>query len=231
MQFTWLIKNNSKKLIIYFNGWSLDENMVKHLTSTKYDVIMFYDYANLEISENIFTECNSYQEINIIAWSFGVWACSRVINKFSKAENIITINGTPLPIHNKFGIPERLFNLTLANLSEKTYLIFFKNMFKNNKDMDATKLPNRTIESQRNELIQIKKMFSEENISLGSDLSTVFDFSPTQILVSIDDRVVSPKNQINFWSQKNNAPITEIEEGHFVLNLFKTWEDVLNYAK
>lgn len=230
MQLKWLIKNNSKKLIIYFNGWSLDENMVKHLTSREYDVITFYDYADLEVPENIIKECNEYPEINIIAWSFGVWACSKVINKFNNLKNIITINGTPIPISNRFGIPEMLFNLTLANLSEKTYMKFFKNMFKNFKDVNASKFPNRTIENQRTELIQIKKMSSEENASLNDD-SAVFDFVPTRIFVSVDDKIVSPKNQINFWSQINNAPLTEIEEGHFVLNLFKRWEEIIDYAQ
>lgn len=230
MQLKWLIKNNSRKLIIYFNGWSLDENMVKHLTSREYDVITFYDYADLEIPENIIEECNAYQEINVIAWSFGVWACSKVINKFNNPNNVITINGTPIPISNRFGIPEMLFNLTLANLSEKTYMMFFKNIFKDDKDMDATKFPNRTIENQRTELIQIKKMSSEETASLN-DNSAIFNFVPTRIFVSVNDKIVSPKNQIRFWSQINNAPLTEIEEGHFVLNHFKKWEDILNYAK
>lgn len=230
MQQTWLIKNNSDKLIIFFNGWSLDENIVNHLTSGDYDVLMFNDYCNLEIVEEIIVKINAYNEVNVIAWSFGVWNCSKVINKFNNLKNIIAINGTLIPIDNHFGIPDRLFNLTLANLSEKTYYMFFKNMFKNDKDMDSAKLPNRTIENQRNELIQIKKISSEDSISEDINLSSAINFTPTKIIVSIDDRVVSAKNQINFWSLKNNAPITEIDEGHFILNSFKKWDEILDYA-
>lgn len=222
--------NPNNKLILFFNGWSLDENMVKHLASVESDVLMFFDYADLEISQETLDKINSYQEINVIAWSFGVWACSKVINNFNNLNNIVTINGTPIPIDNRYGIPEGLFNLTLANLSEKTYTLFFKNMFKDRKDMDITKLPNRTIENQRNELIQIKKLSSENNIPKDVILDSALNFSPTKIIVSVNDRIVSPKNQINFWSLKNNAPLVEIDEGHCVLNLFNKWEDILDYA-
>ena len=85
MQLTWVIKNNSDKLIIFFNGWSLDENIVKHLSTTEFDVLMFNDYSDLEIAEETIKMINSYAEVNVIAWSFGVWACGNVIDKIFKA--------------------------------------------------------------------------------------------------------------------------------------------------
>ena len=49
MQYHWLNKQNNEKLIIFFTGWSFDENPFKFLKSDNFDVMIFYDYNNLEI--------------------------------------------------------------------------------------------------------------------------------------------------------------------------------------
>lgn len=215
MQLSWLTKNNSQKLIIFFNGWSLDENIVNHLTSLEYDVVMFYDYSDLGISESIVTEINNYNEINIIAWSFGVWACGAVINKFSNPKNVIAINGTLVPIDNEVGIPERMFNLTLSNLSENTYPKFFKNMFA--QEADLNKLPKRTVESQRQELIQIQKLSTEKSFTQNANIFT-------KVFISTNDKIISAKNQLNFWGE--NIKIIKKECGHSVP--FKSWDEIIN---
>lgn len=225
MQLSWLIKNNSKKLIIFFNGWSLDENIVNHLTSLEYDVVMFYDYSNLDVDKKFLKELNNYAEINVIAWSFGVWACSIVINMFSGSKNVIAINGTLIPIDNIFGIPERMFNLTLSNFSEKTYPKFFQNMFA--EEVDLNKLPQRSIESQRQELIQIQKLSYEKIFTQNIG-------SFTKIFIGTNDKIISAKNQLNFWGLNEGVneglEIIKKESEHYIFNLFKTWDEILNYA-
>ena len=49
MKYKWLVKKNNKSLIIFFNGWGMDESVVRHLESGSYDVLMFYDYNTLEL--------------------------------------------------------------------------------------------------------------------------------------------------------------------------------------
>lgn len=215
-------RSNPKKLILFFNGWSLDENIVKHLTSSEHDVIMFYDYSGLDIDENVLKEINGYEEINIIAWSFGVWACSTVINKFNNPKNVIAINGTLIPIDNNFGIPEKILNLTLSNLSEKTYPKFFKNMFA--EEVDSNRFPQRTIENQKQELRQIQELSSKKQLSKLS-------FAPTKIFISNNDKIISAKNQINYWegvNDKNNTKIQIIKKdcGHYIP--FKNWDEIIN---
>lgn len=167
MQASWLIKNNSKKLIVFFNGWSMDENAVKHLSTSQHDVVMLYNYSDLEIPESIINESNGYEEINIIAWSFGVWSAAAVINQFKNPKNIVAINGTLIPIDNSFGIKEKIFNLTLFLLSSTTYASFFKNMFSSIDEYEKSlnSIPKREIEDKKNELSQIKKLTSEQNVS------------------------------------------------------------------
>ena len=47
MEYKWLSQKNNNKLIIFFNGWGMDEFPVKHLASDDYDIIMFYKYHSL----------------------------------------------------------------------------------------------------------------------------------------------------------------------------------------
>lgn len=212
-------RSDSNRLIIFFNGWSLDENIIKHLDTVNYNVLMFYDYSDLEISEEILEKCNSYQEINIISWSFGVWACSAVINKFNKLKNVIAINGTPVPIDNSFGIPEKIFNLTLSNLSEKNYPLFYKNMFLKFEKNFLKGLPNRDIANQTQELTQIK--------NLSSSLAVPIPQQFTKIFVGTQDKIIPAKNQIKFWSQYKELPIIELNEGHCIFNSFKNWDEIV----
>lgn len=215
-------KKNSKKLIIFFNGWSLDKNIIKHLNSVEYDVLMFYEYENLDIPTEILNECNKYEEINIIAWSFGVWACSAVINQFKNLKNVIAINGTPVPIDNNFGIPQKIFNLTLSNLSEENYRLFYRNMFKNPQETFIEGLPKRDVENQRKELVQIRNLASTKDFSEKIQCFT-------KIFIGTQDKIIPAKNQIKFWSQKEDLPIFELNEGHFIFNLFKSWDEIIDY--
>lgn len=218
MQLTWVIKNNSDKLIIFFNGWSLDENIVKHLTTAEFDVLMFNDYSDLTIDEETIEKINSYSEVNVIAWSFGVWACGNVIDKFKNLKNAIAINGTLVPIDNNLGIPEKIFNLTLQHLSEENYVRFFKNMFSS--EADLSKISTRSIESKRQELEQIKNLSASKTCAQNAKFFN-------KVLIGKNDKIISAKNQINFWCEID-AKITQVDDGHYIFDLFATWDEIIN---
>lgn len=222
MKSKYLIKNNSKKLIIFFNGWSLDENIVKNLETINYDVLMLYDYENIEIPEDVLKEIDKYDNLNIIAWSFGVWACCTVINQFNKLKNVVAINGTPIPIDDNFGIPEKIFNLTLTNMSEKNYPRFYKNMFNIFEEKFFSMLSNRNATSQIQELTMIQKQASEQ-----IPLQKINQFN--KVFISTQDKIIPAKNQLNFWSNQNDLKIFELEKGHYIFDLFKTWDEIINY--
>lgn len=217
MKSNWLIKNNSKKIILFFNGWSLDENIVKHLTSSEYDVLMLSDYSNLDLNLSILKEIYEYKEINIIAWSYGVWACGNIIELFKNPNNVIAINGTLLPIDNNFGISEKMFNLTLSNLSEKNYPRFFQNMFETNADLN--KMPQRNIENQKQELESIQRLCMQKDISKNKNFFT-------KIFVGLKDKIIPAKNQIAFWGA--NIDPVKVNSGHYMFDTFKNWGEIIN---
>ena len=49
MQYKWLNKQENKNLIVFFNGWGMDEKVVQHLKFCDFDVLTFYDYRTFEI--------------------------------------------------------------------------------------------------------------------------------------------------------------------------------------
>lgn len=226
MRSAWLNKKKSNKLILFFNGWSLDENCIKHLDSDEYDVLMFYDYTTLEIEENISNEIKKYSEVNIISFSMGVWACASVIDKFNNTKSVIAINGTLTPVDDNFGIPVKIFNLTLSNLSEITYPKFFKNMFADFKtaEKELHKMPKRNVEEQKEELLAIKDFASKNNF-----LNKINRFN--KIIISSNDKIIPARNQINFWSQGKNLEIIKIDDAHCIFNSFNRWDEILNYGK
>lgn len=216
MQSKFIKQNNSKDLIIFFNGWSVDEKIVSNLASASYDILMFYDYSDLQIEHNLLEKINNYQEINVISWSFGVWACGSVIDKFKNLQNVIAVNGTLKPVDKNFGIPGRMFDFTLKTLSEPNYIKFFENMFEG--DPDISKFPDREIENQRYELEAIKHFSSQNNIEKNIEF-----FS--KIYISSNDKIIPTKNQIAFW---NGLNVKMIDSGHYCFDKFKTWDEIIN---
>lgn len=226
MRSAWLNRKKSNKLILFFNGWSLDENCIKHLDSDCYDVLMFYDYTTLDIEENTLNEIKTYKQINIISFSMGVWALAGVIDNFSNIKKTIAINGTLLPVDDEFGIPVKIFNLTLTNLSDITYPKFFKNMFADFKmaQHELHKMPRRSVEEQKEELLAIKEFSQKHNFQHQINR---FD----KVIISNNDKIIPAKNQINFWNRKTDLKVIRIDNSHCIFNSFSKWDEILDYGE
>ena len=79
MQYHWLNKQNNKKLIIFFAGWSFDYKPFEFLKCDNFDVLMFYDYNNLELPE-----LPNYETYYLISWSMGVFSAYLLKDKLPK---------------------------------------------------------------------------------------------------------------------------------------------------
>ena len=93
MKYKWLNQNKNTDLILFFNGWGMDESVVKHLVCGNYDVVMFYDYNS--IYTDFFDKYNIevYEEINIIGWSMVFMMCADIIQSYNiRADKITVIN-------------------------------------------------------------------------------------------------------------------------------------------
>lgn len=215
MKHFWLKKEESSKLILFFAGWGMDENSVKHLSVTDYDVLIVYDYSDLAFEEDF----SSYAEVTLIAWSMGVLAASLVCEKI-KIDKAIAINGTQNPIDVKFGINPKMYQLTLENLTEDTRDKFFQNMFFDEKEYEKFQKPHRNIENQRKELANLQKLAFE-----NQDLNFDFDYA----IISVQDKIIPSKNQENFWQTKK-VKVVKLNSGHYPFFKLNSLEEIINEA-
>lgn len=202
MEYKWLNRDNNKNLIIFFNGWGMDESVVKHLEPEEYDVLMFYDYNNLETDFDIST-IKKYKQRYLIAWSMGVMIGSLFPIEYNSK---IAINGTLKPIDAKYGINPKIYDLTINGFNEESCKKFIRNMF----ETDVNLTIGREFENQKTELVAIKNYIAKDN------------FEYNKIFISENDKIIPTKNQINYWNKQQN-----LKGGHCPFFSFKKWSELL----
>lgn len=205
MKYKWLSKNNSDKLIIFFNGWGMDDLIVSHLEAKDYDVVVLYDYNDLSLHIDL----SSYCEKHILAWSMGVMVATMF--DFENVKTKTAICGTPFTVDDEFGIPEKIYKLTLNTFSEKTVHKFMGRMFIENPNIE--KFTNRKIESLKTEL---EKM---------SEYKPNLNYKYTNALIADSDVIISSKNQKKYWGDGVNIRI--IKSGHCPFRLYKNWSELI----
>ncbi len=207
MQYKWLQKNSSPNLILFFNGWGMNEKAVQHLDianqKTKdFDCLHFFDYQNLQLPNFDFS---SYQNIYLIAWSMGVYISQILSLPYTKK---IAFCGTGNPIDNKEGIPSKIYQLTINNFNEQTQKIF-------NKKIGFSLNTQQTITTLKNELIAIQDYELTKH--------TFFDIA----FLAEHDCIFPFNNQQNYW--KNHASnIITLQSKHYPFHLFTTWNTIIS---
>lgn len=215
MKSFWLNKKNNAKLILFFAGWGMDENPLKHLSIGDYDVLILSDYSDLALGEDL----SKYTEITLIAWSMGVLAASIFCQKQNlNLTRAIAINGTQNPVDAKFGIHPKIYQLTLDNLNETTRDKFFGNMFQNETEQQKFQKPAREIKNQHEELAALQKLAAQ-----NPSPDCAFDCA----IISTQDKIIPSKNQKNFWQTKK-VKVVELSSGHYPFFELNSFEEILD---
>lgn len=214
MKYKWLSYDKSDKLIVFFNGWGMDENVVSHLDTDGYDVVVLYDYNGLDLNIDL----GGYSEKYVVCWSMGVMIAgvNEVKNIVDGAKSITAVCGTPYPINDEYGIPTKIYDLTINGFNEKSSEKFVKRMFLG-KDVPVV-ITKRSLESQKSELIKLKDYRFENNLH--------FD----KVIVSEKDVIIPTKNQMNFWKE-HNVPVVVTPSGHCPFLLYNKWAELTDNAK
>jgi len=218
MQYHWLNKRNNDKLIIFFAGWSYDYLPFKFLDCGDYDVVMFYDYENI----NYYMDFSSYQEMNLITWSMGVFIAYLLRDKLPKFRTKLAINGTPFPIDDDYGIPQKIFDLTLTHAEIGLKGKFYKNVISNEKNFERY-MQSPVERSIENRVSELQKL-SDHAKNTEYNYEKFYDYA----LIGNNDKIVPTNNQINFWER--NAPYKILETGHFPFYAYNSWEELLAEA-
>lgn len=220
MQYHWIQRKGSKNLLLFFCGWGSDFRPFEIIPSHNFDIICFYSYhiGNLPDWDEILAP---YTTQYVVAWSMGVLQAEIALsNRSSAFTRAIAVNGTLLPVDDRFGIPCSSYQQTIDSFSEPSLRKFIQRMCKD-RSVIATysnQLPIREIQEQKDELQyhqQQSMVFSKQNTLLFS-----------KAIIGMSDLIFPPSNMQKFWEGK--VPIFETEFPHFPFYQFPSWDALLN---
>ena len=234
MQFSWLNRQNNKNLIVFFAGWSFDEKPFEFLACENCDVLFVYDYSGKlkvesgKLNNSKFSTFNfqladilSYYTYKyLITWSMGVYVAYQMRDLFKDFDEKIAINGTPFPVDNDYGIPEKPFLLTLRHAKTGLEGKFYQNIFDKPEEYERyLKTPvERSIE---NRVTELQNLYDDIKNS-KKNYEKFYD----KAFVSLNDKIIPAKNQLKFW-QDFSVPVEKLESGHFPYYNFNAWKDFL----
>lgn len=217
MKQQFLIQKNHPRLLLVFAGWGMDATPFRLYKPADCDFLLCYDYRTLTFDSCLISR---YREIQLVAWSMGVWAASQIFRE----ENIpvkqsIAINGTITPIHNRKGIPALIYQKTLENLSESSYRKFLLRMCGGTEEWKSfiTYIPQRSIEELKEELRRIEELMNQLPTS---------SFTWNKAFIGKKDLIFPPDNQLCAWERNTPTEIRNIP--HYSANLFK---ELLQWTK
>lgn len=193
MQYQFYNKKGSRNLLLIFGGWSTLPEFYSSIDVEGWDTLAVTSYSDFDFPLSLLEE---YDNIGLFAWSMGVAVAPKIVPR-NRLAFAIAVNGTPMPVSEKFGIVPAIFHATLENLSPASLLKFRKRM---GMDVDPKEEIKEDIEVLKNELSFIARECQK-------------DIDPdyfTRAYVSQNDRIFLPQNQINYW--RTHSPETEVIE-------------------
>ena len=194
------------KLIMFFNGWGMDESVVKNL-------IIPHDYQlevlnfPYEVDSNIFLK---YDKVVMIGWSFGCYYLAKyLLDNELCFENVISINGLTETIGD-YGIPVKIFDGTLKKLTPETLVEFYSNMGADEKFTPTKK----KFEDIKKEL----QYFSDNY----EPLRNVF----TKAFIGKKDKIIPALRQKRYYTEAG-IPVSFLKCGHYPFSEIKSWKDII----
>lgn len=226
MKAHWLNRQNNKNLIVFFAGWSFDYfPFVNTLAFENYDVLMIYDYNTMDMPDEL-TDLNRYGSKTLITWSMGVFAAYLNKNLFKNFEIKIALNGTTKPVDDSFGIPVKIFELTLKHAEAGLSGKFYKNVFQTTQEYEkyAAHPVQRSIENRVSELENLYSMIKHQPADF--DAEKFYDCA----IVCEGDKIIPPANQ-TACHKKNNVPVVILPYGHFPFYNFNCWNEIIELCR
>lgn len=213
MKHSYIIQAGHPRLLAFFAGWASDPTPFQNYRPTDRDYVICYDYRTLESD---FIQPDVYREVDIVAWSMGVWAASHIVPRLRIAiGRNIAINGTPHPIDAAWGIPPAIWQGTLEHLSPLSLHKFTRRMCADTEAFHRflRVTPHRPVEELAEEMRAITHLH---------DVLPAPTFAWQQAIVGSNDRIIPPDNQTRAW-QELNTPVTTTEIAHYDEPTFKLY--------
>lgn len=233
MKQVYIINENHPKLLLFFAGWAADETPFKQYHPKDTDYMICYDYRTPDFDTSVF---DRYRQINVVAWSMGVWAGSLILSQVPR-EKIFSIafNGSTSPIDNLEGIPVQTYQATLDGLTPASLQKFLRRMCK---DSNAYKAfmeitPRRDFDEIKEELRLIReryfemfgnmehKGYDEETEERFQENFERYEYDYDYAFIGSNDRIFPPENlEMNHDNlMYNNVILTD--SAHYDASMFR----------
>lgn len=213
MKQIFLKKTQSPELLLFCSGWGADDHLFNHTLPPEWDYLICFDYRELRFDYSLL---KGYSSVRLLGWSMGVWAAEQV---FAKCQDIpwsykLAFNGTPRPIDDLYGIPDKIFATTTENFSPLTLVKFRRRMCGGTEGVKQflSHQPYRSLEELGTELKELQKLVKEHK----PDVSLTWD----KVIVGTQDKIIPTKNQQRYWKE-TSATIEERPMEHYDELFFK----------
>lgn len=216
-------REENDHLIVFYGDWGTDDNLFTPLCNNDFDSIIFYNYSANEAL--VLPEKKYYKFVALIGWSLGVWAAEYLFHKTGIIPDMtIAVNGTPLPADENYGIPQRIFEGTLNNISEKAVHKFYLRMFGDQTTLMKyiDRLPQRTLKSLQDELRWIYNRTMEQ---------TEPGFRWDYVVRSRENRVYPVKNMSAYWEKRKETSQIVLPLPHYMFYEWKSFKDFVEFVK
>ncbi len=226
MMAKWINWSGSADLLIFFNGWGMDARPFSRLDSSGLDVLMFYDYSNLELPCDITALTGEYSKCHLTAWSLGVWAAAGALSgRQIHCSGAVAINGTLQPVDAENGIAPEIFQGTLDSWNAVTRKKFYRRMcvsLETTAAFCATE-PERDADSQQQELAAIQQMFMQQS---ALPCRNLFD----RAVIGSEDRIFPAAAQEKFWTAAG-IPCKIIPAPHYPFAGLRYWKELIDFGQ
>lgn len=215
-------REKNDNLIVLYGGWGTDEHVFLPLCNDDFDFILFYNYSADEAL--VIPETKTYKTVTIIGWSLGIWAAGYLSSKTGiKPDITIAVNGTPIPVNDRYGIPLKVFEGTLNNITEGNMEKFYLRMFGNKRTylQNIDRIPHRSVKSLHDELRWMYNRMMEPAEST---------FQWQYAVTSECDRVFPVKNLNNFWKKESVTKHIVLPLPHYIFHRWRSYADFVDFV-
>jgi biotin synthesis protein BioG len=218
MKQMWLTQGKNENLLIFCNGWGMDQKPFSHLKSLEYDVLTLFDYRNLSLPLSITEFQKRYNTLTLVSWSMGVWVGQTLFQESAGLfKRKVAINGTLCPIDDIYGIPVDNYEAVSQGFDLSSQTQFYKRMCRDKSTCVhfLQHQPDRSTVSQAEELVALQQ--SCYNIPAKE---SIYD----DIIVARSDYIMPTKNQLRFWG---TGAVRIVDGYHYVFTRFSTWDEIV----
>lgn len=217
MKSQFIRQNRTPRLVLFFNGWSMDAN-VAHALAGADDLLAVWDYTDFDL--DLRPLIDSYQGVRLVAWSLGVWYAAKYFEKLDVAfEEAVAVNGTLLPVSAQYGIAPDIITGTADNwLIQRTRDRFNLRVTGGGEALDAFPFPLRDAVSQQNELNSLLAHIANSPVPANLYKCAV---------IGNRDRIFPPSAQRAAW-KLTATRVIELDAPHYP---FALYPEVAEYWK